>query len=114
MMLHDSSQRLARAGAEVEDHGRGDLARGRTDDVLQLFVTGNLGPHHVEIGGGIEVELLGHHTLATNAAKASSRHSRKTAGSAIAAGSSAIPTSRRSLFPNTVRFTGHPSRGPNG
>ena len=47
-------------------------------------------------------------------ANASARHSRNTAGSAIAAGSSVTPTSSRSFVANAVRLTGHPSRGPNG
>ncbi len=50
----------------------------------------------------------------TSSPNASARHSRNTAGSVIAAGSSATPMSSRSLAANAVRFTGHPRRGPKG
>jgi hypothetical protein len=50
----------------------------------------------------------------SNAPKAMVRHSRRDSGSVIAAGSSAIPTSRRSSFPNALMFIGQPRRGPSG
>lgn len=56
----DVTQRLAGARAEVENRARLHLTCGLRDNGLQRLVVGNLGPHHLETGVGIEVELLGH------------------------------------------------------
>ena len=60
MAAGDAAQRLSRSRPQIENRLGVDLARGVGDDLLQLLVVGYLGSHHVEIGVGIEVELLGH------------------------------------------------------
>ena len=54
------TQRLAGAGTKVENRVGGNFARGLGHDLLELVVVGHLGPHHLEIGTGIEMKLVGH------------------------------------------------------
>ena len=51
------AQRLAGPGPEVEHPRHRQFGRGVGDGLLQALVGGDLGPHQVQVGGGVEPVL---------------------------------------------------------